>query len=532
MGSPRQGIKDMPSICARLGMKHVIIAPGSRNAPLIISFTHNKEIIPLSIVDERSAGYFAIGIAQSCLRPVGIVCTSGTAALNFMPAVAEAFYQNLPLIVFTADRPPEWIDQADGQTIRQKDVFRNHVKQSFELPVETALDIDLWYNNRIVSQAIDLAMQPPRGPVHINVPLREPLYESLPPGNSNLQIIQTTSLIDGIAENALQKFRDKWKASPKKMIIAGFRHDSDALNEILAKLIVQQDVVILAENLSNLNNPDFIYAPERLFAALNEDEKEAFRPDLLITIGNSIVSKRIKQYLRKYRPAEHWHVDKGNAYIDTFQSLKANIKSDPEDFFSLLLSEKKSSAKNSGYKDLFMKKEEKIQKKHDQFLEHVPFSDLKAFEAILNKVPEESNLHLSNSTAVRYAQFFRSRSGIKYFGNRGTSGIDGCISTAAGMSFAKDKSTTIITGDIAFIYDSGALWNNYLNKYFRIIVMNNGGGNIFRLIETGTEMEKAGVFFETRRGPRPGCRSLTAGSRPRSNHGRAQRCMVIIHQFH
>lgn len=187
----RQGIRNIPEICRLHGLTTAIICPGSRNAPLILSFTQHAAIDCISITDERCAGYIALGMSQMNADPVAVVCTSGTAVLNLAPSVAEAYYQNLPLIIFTADRPKEWIDQADGQTIRQNDIFKNYIKHSFELPLETVHPDDLWYFNRTVSQAIDTALKFPAGPVHINVPLREPLYTPLPV-EFNIQSISKT----------------------------------------------------------------------------------------------------------------------------------------------------------------------------------------------------------------------------------------------------------------------------------------------------------------------------------------------------
>lgn len=493
---PRQGIKDIPEICASLGMQDIIITPGSRNAPLIISFTQNKKLRALSITDERSAGYFAIGMAQASGKPVGLACTSGTGALNFMPAIAEAFYQNLPLIVFTADRPAEWIDQADGQTIRQKDVFRNHVKQSFNLPVETSNENDLWYANRIISQAMGISLQSPAGPVHINVPLREPLYQPLP-ANSNPKIIETVFPQQKISEDKLKDLSKEWNSCQKKLIVAGFMNPDEPLNAVLDKYARRTDTVVIAENLSNLYNPDFIYAPERFFASLNDPEKENYKPDILITIGISVVSKRIKQYLRAFSPSHHWHVDENNTFIDTYKSLTRNLPVKPSCFFEDLFDLIEQPSDKPGFYDLYKEKERLALSKHKQYLEKVEFSDLSVFKSILENIPANSNVHFANSTPVRYAQLFETRKDLTYFCNRGTSGIDGCISTAAGFAFASQKPTTVVAGDLAFIYDSNGLWNNYLNHNFRIIVMNNGGGNIFRLIETSPEINDIMNFFET-----------------------------------
>ena len=497
MNSPRQGIRNIPFICAQHGLKQVVITPGSRNAPLIISFNQDHEMTCLSITDERSAGYFALGISQATGNPVGLVCTSGTAALNFGPAITEAFYQNLPLVVFTADRPPEWIDQADGQTIRQTDVFKNHVKHSFVLPVETSDESDLWYHDRLVSQAVDLACQSPQGPVHINVPLREPLYSKLPPLSDDIKTIKTITTVADIPDDELNTLLLKWKQAEKKLIVAGFGMPDKKLAQILGELNKDKSVVVIAENISNLIDEAFVDSPERLFAAINDNEKTNFRPDLLITIANAVVSKRMKQFLRQHKPAEHWNLSPWPTYTDTYQSLTQNINIHPELFFDKIVSNHLSNAASFDYKGMFVQKEKEILLKHNVFLKQIPFSDLKAYEQILEVMPSGTGLHLANSTPVRYVQLFKTRPDIHYRSNRGTSGIDGCVSTAAGSCYASGNPTTVIAGDLAFIYDSSALWNNYLDENFRIIVMNNGGGNIFSLIETSEEIEGIRNYFET-----------------------------------
>lgn len=497
MSHPRQGIKDIPNICSQHGVKQVVITPGSRNAPLIISFNQEKNLTCLSITDERSAGYFALGIAQVLGNPVGLVCTSGTAALNFGPAIAEACYQNLPLIVFTADRPLELIDQSDGQTIRQSEVFKNHVKQSYNFPVETSSEADLSFSHRMISEAIEIAMQNPRGPVHINVPIREPLYTKLPELSNNIRIIKTASSQIDISDATFELLFSRWQNYRKKMIIAGFGTPDERLNNALSEITKDDSVVIVAENISNLCNDRFICSPERFFASIAEDKKTIYKPDLLITFGNSVVSKRLKQYLRTFKPDEHWSIVPWNDYTDTFQRLTMNIPIYPVYFFEKILAKNASANTLTDYAELYHKKEQEIVQHHADFLSSALFSDIKVFEQVLSAIPPGYNLHLANSTPVRYAQLFETRSDLGYYSNRGTSGIDGCLSTAAGSVYASEKPTTIIAGDLAFIYDSNALWNNYLSENFRIIVLNNGGGNIFTLIETSSEITTISDFFET-----------------------------------
>ncbi len=487
----RQGISNLPEICFQHGLKKAIICPGSRNAPLILSFTRHKSIDCLSITDERSAGYFALGISQFTGDPVAVICTSGTAVLNIAPSVAEAYYQNLPLIIITADRPKEWIDQADGQTIRQADIFRNYIKQSFELPLETPHADDLWYFNRTVSQAINTALAFPAGPVHINVPLREPLYTPLPDAQSPIGTITSPKLNQSVSE--IEGFVNSWKSSKQKMIIFGVNRKNPELNELAQKLSKRSDTLVFAENISNVSGNDIVYSPETFVAALNDDEKQNCKPDILITIGEGVVSKRLKQYLRAFSPKEHWHIGSSSNYIDTFKSLSSILQVDPVIFFANLSEQADIQTAYSILKN----KIGSLSEKHNKFISIIAMNDLHAMHHILNGIPGNSIVHLANSTPIRYSQLFPVISDIAYFCNRGTSGIDGCISTAAGSAFISGKTTFVISGDLAFIYDSNALWNNYINANLKIIVINNNGGNIFSLIESGDEMEKARPFFET-----------------------------------
>jgi 2-succinyl-5-enolpyruvyl-6-hydroxy-3-cyclohexene-1-carboxylate synthase len=447
----------------------------------------------LSITDERSAGYFALGMAQLHAEPVAVVCTSGTAVLNLAPCVAEAYYQNLPLVIFTADRPKEWIDQADGQTIRQNDIFRNYIKQSFELPLETTHDDDLWYFNRMLSQAIDTAKNYPSGPVHINIPLREPLYVPLPEDFDIPAIPQSAPALNLLQSDSMKAFAQKWEKAKKKMILFGILRKNETLQKLAVELAQREDTLVVAENLSNIADYNIIYAPERLVASLLDEEKTDFHPDLIITVGEGTISKRLKQYLRINKPAEHWHIGPGQ-YTDTYKSLSAVIQADPVTFLSELhqhppITENKfASVKN---------KTLRLAELHEEFASAPGLSDLRVIHKILSVIPDNSIVHLANSTPVRYAQLSPSREFITYFANRGTSGIDGCISTAAGSAYRSQKQVFIISGDLAFIYDSNALWNNHPQLNLKIVVLNNNGGNIFSLIESSPEMDKARMYFET-----------------------------------
>jgi len=489
----RQGIKNIPEICACHGVRKVVIAPGSRNAPLIFAFTTQLELECLSITDERSAAYFALGIAQQSGEAVALVCTSGTAVLNFAPAIAEAYYQNIPLLVFTADRPAEMIDQADGQTLRQTDIFSNYIKASFNLPVDSTLEVDLQYSDHQLSQAIDTAVSYPQGPVQINVPMREPIYSALPETHSNPKIIKTLPVDVYPAKESLEKLKESWTDFGKKMVVFGVFPKNDQLNELANRLANESDVVVIAENLSNISGERIITRPESFFSSLSAEEKTNYKPDLLITIGHSVICKQLKLYLREFQPAAQWQLESSLPYIDTYKCLDVIITGSACD----ILGKMPLGKTGSDYSTLFKTQNQLIAKRHDAFVENAPLSDMSAVNNLLKIIPANTTLHLANSTSVRWTQLFPTRLDLSYFCNRGTSGIDGSLSTAAGYAYASKLPTVFLTGDLSFIYDSNGLWNNYIEDNFKIIVLNNNGGNIFRFIGDKQLMEKSLDFFTT-----------------------------------
>lgn len=489
----RQGIKNIPEICARQGVKKVIIAPGSRNAPLILAFTAQPELECLSLTDERSAAYFALGIALQSAEPVALVCTSGTAVLNFAPAIAEAYYQNLPLLVFTADRPAEMIDQADGQTLRQTNIYANYIKASFDLPVETVQDIDLQFSDRQVSQAIDTAVSYPQGPVQINVPMREPIYTALPEKHSFPKVFKTLESVTLPTYEHLEKLKNQWTAFPKKMVVFGVYAKKKELNALANLMANEPDVVVIAENLSNVSGENIITQPESFFSSLSAEAKATYKPDLLITIGNSVICKQLKLFLREQKATHQWQFESSLPYIDTYKSLTTVIPGLAVDVLGKMPFGKTIST----YSDVFQQQMQKITPLHYAFVRNPALSDMSAVTNLLKLAQKNTTLHLANSTSVRWTQLFPTREDLNYFCNRGTSGIDGSLSTAAGFAYSSKQPTVFLTGDLSFIYDSNGLWNNYIGDNLKIIVLNNNGGNIFRFIGDKQLMEKNLDFFTT-----------------------------------
>lgn len=487
----KQAIANLAEILIRQGVRRVVIAPGSRNAPLTMALTSRKELDCISVTDERSAAFMANGIAQFTQEPVAVVCTSGTAVLNFAPAVAEAYYQNLPLIVITADRPVAWIDQSDGQTIRQQNIFQPYIKSSYQFP-EGDEKNDTWFADRMVSEALDTAKALPAGPVHVNIPLNEPLYVALPEASTDLKIMQTEEVNIQLSDKTASELNEIWKSAARKMIVVGIHHPDAEFNKLLNDISENEDVVVIAENLSNVAGDKIISAPDVFFASLSDEDKKALRPDLLITIGNSVISKQLKMFLKAFPPADHWQVGAPLPYADTYKSLRRILPVTAEALLKKMQKVNFESNYSAKSQNLLLNSKNRIQK----FVDSTPFCDIRIIFQILDSVPSDYVLQLSNSTPVRIAQLKDTRNDISYFCNRGTSGIEGSLSTAAGSAYASGKKTLFLTGDLSFIYDSNGLWNNYVSADLKIIVMNNGGANIFRIIGNSELTADCQQFFD------------------------------------
>lgn len=474
-------------ICKAKGLTEIVISPGSRNAPLTIGFASNAAFKCYSIADERSAAFFALGMAQQTGKPVAVVCTSGSALLNYYPAVAEAFYSQIPLVIISADRPLDKIDIGDGQTIRQQNVYANHILYSANLVAEASQENDLK-----ISDAITLA-QVKKGPVHINAPFEEPLYETVSEVSVNPLISEMTFENANFAED-LTEFASKWNASAKKLILVGINAPNEIEQNFIDQLANDPSVVVMTETTSNLHHPNFVNNIDTIITPFTEEDFKEFQPDILMTFGGMVVSKRIKAFLRKYRPKSHWHIDSLRAY-NTFNALTKHFEISPNEFFEKFLPKTKDV--ESDYNQKMQELKAFRKEKHDLYLSKIPFSDFKVFEKVMPSLPQNSQLQISNSSAIRYAQLVDIDETISVFCNRGTSGIDGSTSTAVGACLASGQETILITGDISFLYDSNGLWNNYIPKNFKIILLNNGGGGIFRILPGHQETPVFNTYFET-----------------------------------
>lgn len=504
-------------LCEYKEIKHVVISPGSRNAPLTIGFSNHDFFKCYSIVDERSAAFFALGIAQQTNKPVALVCTSGSALLNYYPAIAEAYYSDIPLVILSADRPKQFVGIGDGQTINQKGVYGSHILYEANLKEELRGELDNHvdepkliksienklerflglkesietFNVNEINQAINVAITQ-KGPVHINIPFDEPLYELQEAFSVNPEIIPVKHVENESLD--FENYKEIWKEAKRKLVLVGVDFPNSVDESYLNLLGNDESVLVFTETTSNLHHPNFFPSIDKIIAPLTNEEFEKLQPDIVLTFGGLVVSKKVKAFLRKFQPQHHWHVDNKKAN-DTFFCLEKHFKMSINTFFNNVLENTKST--KSVYFKTWDTLKHHRELKHDEYLSQIPFSDFKSFEMIVNSLPKHTVLQSGNSSTIRYFQLFNLEQSQKVFCNRGTSGIDGSTSTAIGSAVANKEQTIFVTGDLSFFYDSNALWNNYIPSNFRIIVLNNQGGGIFRILPGHKNTANFDNYFET-----------------------------------
>ena len=468
------GLVDLIDDLYQQGVNEAVICPGSRNAPIMLALVRHGGFRCFSIADERSAGFFGLGLALKSKKPVILCCTSGSAGLNFAPAIVEAFFQEVPLIVLTADRPAEWIGQWDGQTIYQNHLYGKHVKhfESFEA----------FQPHQLVQQALNF----PQGPVHMNIPIAEPFYpakgEELPLRTSpvasqpvNAVFTWDKALLDGIYHQ-------------KCLITVGQRPYDEVENKLFEQLALK-GIPVIGDASANLPaacelNHDLLLANESLWPNL--------QADFHIHFGKSFVSKRIKQMMRRFKPAKSYLVHPNPIERpDPFQSLTDVIKSDSLTVLEELINH--DIPANPSFNTWNSATQE-------TFFEKKAWNELHIYNAIIQQIShQDAEIHVGNSLAIRYVNWTAAKlHGTEVFSNRGTSGIDGSLSTAVGASQSTKKLTVALLGDVSFHYDRNALWNNYVGANMRIIVMNNAGGAIFQILDGAKDLAELGEFMVTK----------------------------------
>lgn len=472
MYTDKKNILQLVALLRAHGIKRIVLCPGSRNIPLVQTLANIPDFTCYPVTDERSAGFFALGLALHGGGPAAVCCTSGTALLNLHPAVAEAYYQQVPLVVISADRPAAWIGQMDGQTLPQPGVFGTLVKKSVSLP-EVVSEEDEWYCNRLINEALLELSHHGKGPVHINVPISEPFF--LLPVNElpNARVITRYQGLN-VYDKDYQPLIDRLNRYQRRMVVVGQMNLIYLFDKRYTKMLYKH-FAWFSENISNQTVPGMpIRNIESLLCSMNQEEQEKMRPELLITYGGHVISKRLKRFLRKHPPVEHWHISPDGEVMDLYGSLTTLIEMDPFEFL-----EKIAPMMDNRTPD-YPRGWEARSKAIPQA--DFAYSEMSAIGKVIRQLPVPCSLHLANSSTVRYAQLFDVPSEVEILSNRGTNGIEGSLSTAIGYATASDKLNFIIIGDLSFFYDMNALWNSNYGANVRILLLNNEGGEIFHAL--------------------------------------------------
>ena len=507
--------------CLKFDFFDVVISPGSRNVPLAIGFASNKKFKCYSIVDERSAAFFALGLSQKSKKPTILICTSGSALLNYYPAVAEAYYSEIPLIILSADRPEYKINIGDGQTINQSNVFEknilysNSLKQDCSHATEEIIKSNLQKivneeadfskieklqkaiqknNEEIIETSFNLSINKMQ-PVHLNVPMEEPLYEFNDSPSISVKVKKKTERKLSLTD--LDNFYKSINKASKIMILIGVSDGNILSKKSIQKINSCSSIIVMKEHTSNVFNESFISNIDRLIGPIelqsNSDSLfDELSPEIVISLGGMIVSKKIKSFLRNYKPQKHFHIG-NNISKDSFYSGVEHINTTANKFFENIDLNKSDSKYFEKWNQLDYSKLDL----HNRYMKVINFSDLKVFEILTNWIPKKYNIQVANSTPIRYFQLFDLKNKNMMFANRGTSGIDGSTSTAIGSSVQNDSPVLLVTGDLSFFYDVNALWNNHIPKNFRIIIINNSGGGIFKILPGFKENNLFSEFIET-----------------------------------
>ena len=457
MISEKPVVQELVALMLAHGVTRAVLCPGSRNAPIVATLAACTEMECRSVTDERSAGFVALGWAQQVQAPVAVVVTSGSAVLNVHPAVAEAYYRKTPLLVISADRPASWIGQNDGQTLPQPGVFNSLVRFAAQVPEE-----DTWHANRIINEALLELRHRGGGPVHLNIPLTEPFFGMVEEALPMVRTIQRTEAARMNADEE-EDLLEEAAALPRRLILLG---QQSAPFPMLVRLAEKKQFTVVAEHTANAPFADCC----RPDALLGNNPAAHWSPDLLITCGGDVISKRLKKLLRCNPPKAHWHISADGEVVDSFCALSRVLEGDPEEFWDLL--------------EAFAEEGDETYRAHWQTepatLPAHEYSGMKLVGELIQGIPAGSVLHLGNSSAVRYAQLFPMPEGVQVECNRGVNGIEGSVSTAAGYAMAEpDKLHFLIIGDLSMFYDLTGLLVAQQCDNLRILLMNNQEGGIF-----------------------------------------------------
>lgn len=460
------------ALMKKYGIRHCVLSAGSRNVPFVHSVEEDPFFKCYSVVDERSAGYFALGLAQEINKPVVISCTASTASCNYWPPVAEAFYQNVPLIVLTSDRDPHMLGQREDQMIDQVGMFDRHVRKSVNLPIVNSREDFIWCQ-RLVNEAFLELDHHGKGPVHINIPMNS---YNISFNVKELPFVVKFERLEHDCE--LQKWNEKAEILKEKqriMVVCGQNSFvSENLNRQLKTFFEKYNCAVSIEYMSNLNDPEYINTVLCTDTQYITDKKFGeILPDLIISFGGNIVAGLKEMFRRNPGTCEHWLIQEDGQVVDLFKNLKTIFECTPEYFFEYFNSKAENNKNNHNYYTLLKQYAESV------LYPDFEYSNVYAIKEIVESVESGSMIHMAINNAIRITNYCRLNPRIKIYANIGTFGIDGCMSSFLGQASARNELCYLIIGDLAYFYDMNVMRIKHINKNVRILLINNEGGEEF-----------------------------------------------------
>lgn len=479
MYSVHQNVQILIALLKKYEIRDLVISAGTRHIPLIFSVEEDKFFNCYSIVDERSASFFALGLIEKLKRPVAIICTSGTSTANYVSAVNEAFYQHLPLVVLTSDRHPYYLNQQENQMIPQVGLYKDVCKKAVNLPIVRDSK-DFWYCSKLVNEALLELNHRQAGPVHINFPIDDnyPVEQ----GTFKFEISELPDVVK-IDRLMLEDSVAKWKQKSEelkqaKILIIYGQHGklSPDIKAAFDSFCEKYNCMVSVDHLSNLKGK-YCLDTYVLGSLLSSNELKNICPDIVITMnGNSITPLKAK-LLGISGAFKHWHVSKEGFVSDVFRCQTDIIECKPSTFFSKFSCLANSTSSHSYFQKWTSLQNLKIDLSNQPC--KIEYSSVYSVQQMLANIPKDSLLHISNSNNIRIASYFSIDESIEVFCNRGTCGIDGSMSSFIGQASLNEGLAFLMIGDLSFFYDMNALWNGYISKNVRILVNNNSGGALF-----------------------------------------------------
>lgn len=469
MYSEIKNVQILISLLKENGIKRVVLSPGGSDIPIIHSLECDSFFECHSVVDERSAAYYALGLSQETSETVACVCTSGTAICNYLPGITEAYYQNTPLVAITCDKNPYFQGQLETQKIEQTKAFNGVVKMCVDLPLIKSAD-DEWLCNRLINEALLEVNHHGSGPVQINIPVLGDTSSYISGALPKERIINRIN--QPINEDTWNNYMLELTKKKRIMVVVGQNINfSIQMEKDMSDFFAKFNCIFAVEHLSNLNCEGKIYTyPITEMGGLNEE----LIPDLVISIGNNLSSYQLKPFLRKnYQKMENWLIDPSGKVRDAYKSLTKIFECSIEQFFREIIKIPTKTKNDGNYYNAWNKYLAMVK------IPQLPFSSMLVAEKLSKNLPEKAILHLAILNSTRLMQFFEIPHNVRVYSNVGALGIDGCMATFAGQAASTEEKAYLLIGDLSFFYGMNAAALKSIKNNVRIILLNNGGGSEF-----------------------------------------------------